>query len=155
MKSEESIATLITDLEAAKQQAIAVANVFPDAIARVVDKVGLRYHSPTLNECCDKADFQWHWNFLKIVPYTVLVYEVNGIARTIKIHTEPYEIEIASKVMTKITLKSYETELSDLKFNKHIIRLVDIHIAYGIIQQKWVIDKDTLNDKVKMFLVLS
>lgn len=155
MKSEELIFTLIKDLDAAKQQAMAVANAFPDTIAKVIDKVGIRYHSKSLNECCDKADFDWNFTALMIRPYTEIIYESNGIDRIVKVHTEPFEVEIASKVLTAITLTNYEEILSDLKFNKHIIRLADIHIAYSIIHSKWNIDRSTLNNKVKMFLTFS
>lgn len=155
MNSEEKISVLIQNLEFKTIEAKTVQDIFPDTIVRVVDRVGIRYQSPTLNGCADKTEFAWDYGHFFVRPYTELTFEYNGLARIVRVHTEPYEVQIANKIINQVILEDYTGMLTTLNFSKNIIRLVDIEIANGIIHHKWKVDKSTLTAKVKTFLVLS
>lgn len=155
MKSEDKIDTLIEELDFKAIESRTVREVFPDTIVRIVDHVGIRYQSPTLNSCADKHEFTWEMNKMFLCPYTELNFEYNGLIRVVKVHTEPYRVFIASKFLDKIIPEDYTKDLESNSFSKSIIRWVDIEIADGIISKNWKIDRNLLTAKTKTFLTLS
>ncbi len=155
MKSEDKIDTLIENLEFKIIEARAVREVFPDTNVRVVERIGIRYESPTLNGCADKHEFTWEMGKMFLCPYTELNFEHNGLARIVKVHTEPHRVYIASKFIDKIIPEDYTKALESSGFSKNIIRWVDLEIADGIISKNWKIDRHLLTAKTKTFLTLS
>ena len=164
MKHESSILELISSLKHKEIEATAVADIFPDTIAKVVNGNSVRYHSATLNKCCDKVEFNSYAinnsaNCINTdaIPYTEMFFEVDNVNRPVRIYCEPYRVEVYNenkhyKSSSKFHFHDYETQLLNFGFTKNIIRMIDLDIVNFIVKYNWDITDSNLNERVRTFL---